>query len=202
MLVIGLTGGIASGKSVVSTLFAILGAEIIDTDEISRELVAPGEPLLAELVARFGEAVLQADGSLNRRALREKVFADAAARKQLEDLLHPAIRARVAERLRESSAPYCIVVIPLLAETRYPYALDRVLVVDADPADQLSRLQARDGIDSALAEAMLAAQASREKRLALADDVLVNNTDLASLRSQVTALHALYRQLAEKGPLH
>ena len=196
MFAVALTGGIASGKTTVSDAFAALGVEVIDTDRISRELVAPGTPLLAQLVEIFGDGMLLPDGALNRSALRELVFRDAASRKGLEDLLHPQIRARVQERLDASKAVYCLVVIPLLAETLYPYALDRVLVVDAEPAQQLQRLQQRDGISVELANAMLAAQTSREARLTLADDVLSNTGDLTSLHDAITQLHDNYLTLA------
>src|SRR5690606_20981910 len=167
MLTIGLTGGIASGKSTVAELFAALGVPVIDTDVIAREVVEPGEPGLAAIRDAFGAEVLTPDGRLDRRRLREIVFADAAKRRRLESILHPLIRERTLARLAAvRNAPYAIVVVPLLVETDFGKLVDRVLVVDVPVDAQLERLASRDGIDRAAAEAMVAAQASRETRLA------------------------------------
>lgn len=199
MLKIGLTGGVASGKSTVAALFAAHGAPIIDTDLIARELVAPGQPALAEIAERFGPEALSADGTLDRPWLRRRIFADDAARKALEEVLHPLIRAGVQRRLETLEAPYALVVIPLLVETTsYDALLDRVLVVDVPEAIQLERLMARDGMDESLARAMLAAQASRQARLARADDVLDNNGPPEALAPQVERLHRLYSGLAQE----
>lgn len=197
-LIVALTGGIASGKTAASDHFAQLGATIVDTDLLAREVVAPGSEGLAALVATFGAGILAADGSLDRRGLRERVFADPAARAQLEAITHPRIRALAAARARGATdAPYVIVAIPLLRARPVPGSdydfLDRVLVIDVPEAVQLARVMARDAIERPLAEAMLAAQPSRAERLALADDVLVNDADLAALQRGVEALDAAYR---------
>jgi dephospho-CoA kinase len=189
---VGLTGGIACGKTTVANLFAGLGATIVDTDLLAREVVAPGSALLPQIAAHFGASVLQADGHLDRAKLRERVFADAAERRWLEALTHPAIRALTDSRADSAPGRYVIVVIPLLVETRGAGRFDRVLVVDCDPELQLARLQQRDGATRAQAERMLAAQATREQRLAVADDVIRNDGDLGSLQGQVEKLHRAY----------
>lgn len=189
---VGLTGGIACGKSTVANLFAALGVEIVDTDLLAREVVAPDTPLLAEIAGHFGRQVLQKDGSLDRAQLRERVFADPAERQWLERLTHPAIRALTDERCEAATSRYVMVAIPLLVETRGADRFDRVLVVDCEPEIQLARLQARDGTTRAAAERMLAAQVTREQRLAVADDVIQNNGDIAALRDQVEKLHRQY----------
>ena len=195
--VLGLTGGIASGKSTVAALFARLGIPVIDLDQVARDVVAPGSPLLAEIFRRFGESLRQSDGTLDRRALRARVFADEARRRELEALLHPSIRARTDELLATADGPYQIVVHPLLAENGARDRYDRVLLVDCDPARQRERLAARDDADPALVEAMLAAQATRAQRLAVADDVIVNDAGPEDLQAQVAALHRRYLALAQ-----
>jgi dephospho-CoA kinase len=200
MFRVGLTGGIASGKSTVSQLFAALGVPIIDSDEIAREVVAPGTPGLAAIHARFGAGVLQTDGSLDRAALRRIVFADAAARQALEAITHPAIRAAMDRRSRELGGPYQILAIPLLAEGGGRGRVDRVLVIDCPEELQVLRVMARDRTSAPQAHAVLAAQASRTQRLALADDVIVNDGDVAALRDQVAALHIDYLQRAGGTP--
>jgi dephospho-CoA kinase len=194
---IGLTGGIASGKTTVANLFAALGATIVDTDLLAREVVAPGSPLLAKIATHFGLRILAADGSLDRRELRARVFADPAERRWLEALTHPAIRALTDERCDRATGPYSLVAIPLLVETGAGDRFDRVLVVDCDPELQLTRLTARDGTTHEEAKRMLAAQAPREARLAAADDVIHNDGDIASLRDQVGKLHRQYVQAAK-----
>ena len=189
---IGLTGGIASGKSTVANLFAALGITIIDTDQLAREVVAPGSPLLARIAEHFGGEILNADGSLDRRALRNRIFENSAERAWLEALMHPAIRALTDARSEEAPSAYCIVAIPLLAETRGEERFDRVLVVDCAPDLQLARLVARDGVTREAAGRILAAQASREARLAIADDVIRNDGDIVALRNQVEKLHRQY----------
>jgi dephospho-CoA kinase len=193
---VGLTGGIACGKSTVANLFAALGASIVDTDLLAREVVAPGSPLLPKIAAHFGLEVLQKDGSLDRAALRELVFANPAERQWLEQLTHPAIRELTDLRCETATGRYVIVAIPLLVETGGADRFDRVLVVDCEPQLQLARLQARDGVTRAQAERMLAAQVTREQRLAAADDVIRNDGDLANLRDQVERLHRRYSALA------
>lgn len=195
---VGLTGGIASGKTTVTKLFAALGVPIIDTDELAREVVQPGGPVLARIVERFGREVLGPDGRLDRAALRAQVFADPQARRDLEALTHPAILALMEERSRSAGGPYQILAIPLLVETGGRRYVDRVLVVDCDEALQIRRLQARDGSTLSEAQAILRAQASRAARLAAADDVIVNDGDLHSLRDQVEKLHGRYLELARQ----
>jgi dephospho-CoA kinase len=196
MLRIALTGGVASGKSTVARLFQALGARIIDTDQVAREIVAPGTPALALIVERFGPDVLRGDGTLDRGRLRGIVFSDSAARARLEAITHPAIRERVAELSARAGGPYQIIAVPLLAETGTHRNYDRVLVVDCDPEVQLGRLMLRDGLTREQASSVLAAQASREARLAIADDVLVNDSDPDALGPHVESLHRRYLQLA------
>ena len=203
-LSIGLTGGIGSGKSTVTALFAKLGAAIIDTDVISHALTAPGGAAMAPIAAHFGATMIQPDGSLNRARMRELVFSDPRARQQLEQILHPMIRAAAEEQAQAlaSSAPYLIFVVPLLVESgEWAQRVDRVLLVDCDEDTQLARVMQRSGlgatqISAAQAQAMLAAQASRSTRRAHADDVIDNHGDRAALDAQVARLDALYRQLA------
>jgi dephospho-CoA kinase len=196
---VGLTGGIASGKTTVANLFAALGVTIVDTDLLAREVVEPGTALLAEIAAHFGAGILASDGSLNRRALRERVFADANERRWLEERTHPAIRALTDARCEAAPGPYCIVAIPLLVETQGQSRFNRVLVVDCDPEIQLARLMARDGITRDAAVKMLAAQVSRDARLAVADDVIRNDGDVAALRDQVERLHREYVLQSARG---
>jgi dephospho-CoA kinase len=195
---VGLTGGIASGKSTVARLFEALGVLVIDTDVLAREVVAPGQPVLAQIAARFGAGVLTADGALDRAALRSLVFSDPAARADLERLTHPAIRALLEERSAAAGGDYQIHVIPLLVETGGRDRVDRVLVVDCSEDLQLRRLQARDGSTLEQARAILAAQASRAARLAAADDVIENSGDLGLLRDRVATLHLGYRERARQ----
>lgn len=196
--IIGLTGGIASGKSAVSARFAALGISIADADLAARTVVAPGQPALQAIAGRFGASVLQADGQLDRAALRRIVFADPLARSELEAITHPAIRAEMIAQCQQASSAYAIAAIPLLAEVgrkQYPW-INRVLVIDVPRQVQLQRLIARDGIDQALAESMIAAQAQRSARLALADDVLDNSGTPDQLDAPIAALHARYLALA------
>jgi len=194
--VVALTGGIASGKTAVSDRFAALGVPIIDTDVIAHRVVELGQPALAQIQNAFGDDILLADGNLNRRKLRDTIFSDAAAKKHLEAILHPAIRLRVAEEIAAVEAAYCMVVIPLFTESGAYDWVDRVLVVDTGEDTQLRRVMQRDDVSRQQAEAALASQASRESRLALADDVIENNGELAELDSTVQRLHGLYTELA------
>jgi len=194
--IVAVTGGIASGKSAVTARFEQLGVPVIDADLIARELVEPGDVALAEIVQRFGAGVLDAEGRLDRRQLRQHIFSDAGARGDLEAILHPRIRERMRERALAAAAPYVVLAIPLLtAGSRYPF-IDRVLVVDVPEAMQIERLTRRDGVDEASARAALAAQIGRTERRALADDVVDNSGSLASLAAAVDALHARYLDLA------
>jgi dephospho-CoA kinase len=195
---VGLTGGIASGKSTVSRLFEALGVPVIDTDILAREVVAPGEPLLTKLADRFGAKVLAADGSLDRAALRRIAFADDAARADLEALTHPAILAAMARRSQTAGGPYQLLVIPLLVEKNLGGQVDRVLVVDSSEDLQTRRLQARDGSTLDQARAILSAQVPRAVRLQAAHDVIVNDGKLEGLRDRVTTLHAQYLDRARQ----
>ena len=192
---IGLTGGIASGKSLVADLFAQLGVQVIDTDLLARQVVEPGQPALRAIVDHFGQAVLDEHGALDRRALRNHVFADDDARQKLESIVHPHIRDLVNQQLAEADGPYQIIVVPLLAETGYAERVDRVLVVDCPREIQLARLKARDGENTASAERILNAQASRDRRLALADDVINNAGSREETAQQVRTLHGQYLEL-------
>jgi dephospho-CoA kinase len=189
---VALTGGIASGKTTVANLFSELGVTIVDTDLLAREVVAPGSSLLPAIAGHFGANILGADGSLDRRALRERVFADAGERRWLESLTHPAIRELTDSRCATAPGPYPMVAIPLLVETRGAQRFSRVLVVDCDPEIQLARLRERDGIPRAAAQRMLSAQATRAERLATADDIIRNDGDVSALRPQVENLHRQY----------
>ena len=202
--IIGLTGGVASGKSEVTRRFEALGVAVVDADLAARAVVEPGQPALTRIAAHFGAGILRDDGTLDRRQLRERVFADAQARRELEAITHPAIRALVQEQAHAAPGPYAIVAVPLLAEAgrvAYPW-LARVLVVDAPVAVQHARLMRRDGVDETLAAQMIAAQASRETRLAMADDVIVNDGDPAHLDAAVADLHARYLADAAPPPCH
>jgi len=199
--VIGLTGGIAAGKSEVSRRFEALGITVADADLAARAVVAPGSEGLARIAAHFGDTILQADGQLDRAALRARIFDSAQARQALEAITHPAIRQLLRETCEQAEGPYAIAAIPLLTEAggrqQYPW-LDRILVVDVPVAVQHARLMQRDGIDSALADRMIAAQASREARLALADDVVVNDGHPDHLQAHVERLDRAYRELAAR----
>ena len=195
---VGLTGGIASGKSAVADRFAARGIAVADADVVARAIVEPGQAALAEVVAAFGPGVSLPDGRLDRAALRQRVFDDAAARHRLEGILHPPIRLALREACVSAPGSYVVVAIPLLAEgggrAAYPW-LDRILVVDVPREVQIERLVRRDGIDVRLAERMLDAQATRRERLAIADDVVVNDGTLEELDAHVAALDRRYRML-------
>ncbi len=199
--VIGLTGGIAAGKSEVSRRFEALGITVADADLAARAVVAPGSEGLARIAAHFGDTILLANGQLDRAALRARIFDSAQARQALEAITHPAIRQLLRESCEQAEGPYAIAAIPLLTEAggrqQYPW-LDRILVVDVPVAVQHARLMQRDGIDAALADRMIAAQASREARLALADDVVVNDGHPDHLQAHVERLDRAYRELAAR----
>lgn len=193
---IGLTGGIASGKSTVEQRFIELGVPVVNADDSSRAVVERGRPGLLAVTAAFGNSVLTKDGELDRRALRSVIFSDPARRRQLESILHPLIRADMEHRAATAAGPYVILSIPLLVEGGARDHVDRILVVDADENVQLQRLMARDSVTEAEARAVLAAQASRAERLKAADDVLVNTGSVPELRQAVDELHRRYLELA------
>ena len=195
---VALTGGIASGKTAVANAFAARGVPVIDTDLLAREVVRPGTAALAAVAAAFGEGVLLPNGELDRRSLRDVIFADPERRRALEAILHPAIRAVLEARLATIEAPYTIIAIPLLAETGGRERFDRVLVVDVAPELQKSRLMSRDGDSAQQAEAILAAQASRPARLSIADDLIENAGTLAELDAAVERLHGRYLAFARE----
>lgn len=197
MFVVVLTGGIGSGKSAVADIFAQQGVDIIDTDIIARDLVAPGQPALSAITEHFGHEVLNADGSLNRGILRAHVFNHPKDRQWLEHLLHPMIQQAVKNQLTDCTGPYALVVIPLLTKNyrqAYPF-VDRICVVDCDENMQIERTVSRDNITQAMAQQILDTQISREERLALATDVILNNSDLSALTSKVMAMHNKYLAL-------
>jgi dephospho-CoA kinase len=197
---IGLTGGIASGKSTVEQRFIELGVPVINADDSSRTVVERGQPGLAAVVERFGAGILTPEGDLDRRALRSLIFGDASRRKDLEALLHPLIRDDMARRSAEATGPYVILSIPLLVESNAHGRVDRILVVDTDESLQLARLMTRDAVSEAEARATLGAQASRAERLAAANDVLENSGTVADLRQAVDRLHRCYLRLASGSP--
>ncbi|MFT3806908.1 dephospho-CoA kinase [Arenimonas sp.] len=197
--VVAVTGGVAAGKSAICALFQSHGIAVADADIVAREIVEPGETALDQIRARFGDGVLKADGQLDRSRLREIIFSDAAAKRELEAITHPRIRQRLRDLCREAGGPYALAAIPLLAEgggrSSYPW-LQRILLVDVPTSLQRRRLLERDGIDEALADSMIAAQASRLDRLTIADDVIVNDGSRDALEAIVERLDRRYRQLA------
>jgi dephospho-CoA kinase len=193
---VALTGGIASGKSTVADLFAALGVPVIDTDVIARQVVEPGQPALAQVVTEFGAEVLDATGRIDRRRMRERIFADPDAKRRLESILHPAIRAEMARQSLAAPGPYQVLVIPLLTEGGSRDHVDRVLLVDVPEELQVQRLMMRDGVSHGQALASLNAQATRAERLAMADDIVRNTGRVEELRDAVAALDAKYRRLA------
>jgi dephospho-CoA kinase len=195
---VGLTGGIASGKSTAAKFFGALGVPILDSDQVARDVVEPGQPPLERLVERFGRKILTPDGHLDRPALRDIVFADPKARADLEALTHPAIGAAMEARSAAAGGPYQILVIPLLVEKNLAAHVDRVLVVDCDEELQIRRLRDRDGSTPEQVQAILKAQAPRAARLKAADDVIHNDTDMSAVRDQVAMLHARYVDLAAR----
>lgn len=199
MLIIGLTGGIGSGKTTVAHLFAEQGVPVIDTDEIAHRLTAPGQALLKEIHNVFGETVFDATGNLDRSALAKQIFSDDNARHRLENILHPAIWHAAKQQIKTLTSPYCLLVVPLLLETQETTRVDRILVVDTTEELQISRTQQRDQRSVANIQAIMRSQVDRKTRLAAADDI-IDNTDNASqtLESQVKSLHQQYLQLARQ----
>lgn len=200
MLIVGLTGGIGSGKSTVAERFAARDVPVIDADVIAREVVEPGTPGLARIVEAFGRDILDENGRLDRSRLGARVFQDPESRKRLEAILHPLIRAEMQRRITHITAPYCVLVIPLLIETGQTDLVHRVLVVDTPRELQYRRVAARDNRPRAEIEAILDVQAGREDRLAAAHDVIVNDADLDALDRQVARLHQRYLELSRTKP--
>ena len=196
MFIVGLTGGIASGKSTASSYFETLGIPVIDADTIARQLVQPGQPALQQIIRHFGESILDNTGELDRTALRAIVFSDAAARQDLEAILHPLIRAEMQRRIGTLAGPYCILAIPLLIETGQTDMVDRILLIDTDETLQYQRLRQRDKLDDHTISAIIHAQASRQQRLLAADDVALNTGTIAELQAQLQGFHQHYLQLS------
>lgn len=192
MLVIGLTGGIGSGKSTVARLFAEKGVTIIDTDQLARDITLPGQEALAKIIEKFGKGILLPDKTLDRSQLRKIVFTDLHKRQWLEQLLHPLIRAETQRRIESATSPYCMVVIPLLLETKPNPLVKRILVVDLPEEQQLLRAHLRDQLPEKEISAIMRSQVTREQRLAAADDVIDNHGTLAELIPQVEKLHQSY----------
>lgn len=195
--VVGLTGGIGSGKSSVAGMFEGLGVPVIDSDQVARELSSPGRPEYERIVAEFGPEILAADDRIDRRRLGEIVFADPSRRRALERILHPAIKRVMDQRAEQMDAPYCLLEIPLLVETGRWRDMDRVLVVEADEAVRTARLQER-GLPDSRIRRIIATQASAGERRAVADDVIDNNSGTGALKQQVERLHRLYLALAKQ----
>jgi dephospho-CoA kinase len=193
--ILGLTGGIGSGKSAAAQCFVDLGIHLVDADNAARWVVEPGRPALAQIAEHFGASVIQADGTLNRAALRELIFKDPQQRAWLEGLLHPLIREEIKQYLARAQSPYAILVSPLLLETSQHQLVQRILVIDVPEAVQIERTVLRDKTNEAQVRAILKAQASREERLSRADDVIVNDRDPAWLKSEVERLHHFYLTL-------
>ncbi|MCU5771464.1 dephospho-CoA kinase [Erwiniaceae bacterium BAC15a-03b] len=193
---VALTGGIGSGKSTIANAFAALGVDVVDADVIARQVVEPGQPALQAIADKFGDTVISADGSLNRASLRQMIFSSPADKQWLNNLLHPLIHQQTRRQLAASRSLWCLWVVPLLVENNLHKLADRVLVVDVDPATQLARTMARDNISREQANNILAAQATREARLAVADDVIDNSGDPAAVLPLVAALHQRYCALA------
>ncbi|MFM4679315.1 dephospho-CoA kinase [Aeromonas media] len=199
MYVVAITGGIGSGKTTVANQFAALGIEVVDADLIAREVVAPGTPALAAITSHFGPEILTEQGLLDRRVLRERIFSDPAAKSWLNALLHPIIRSEMLRQCAAVSSPYCLLVVPLLVENRLTELADRVLVIDVDEATQIERTCRRDGVSREQAQAILASQASRSERLAMADDVLDNQSGATeTIRERILALHETYLAFASQ----
>ena len=197
---VGLTGGIGSGKTTVAQLFVSQGAGLVDTDEISRRLTAPAQPAIAEIARKFGPQFVAEDGSLDRERMRNLVFADLSARNDLEAILHPLIRQESTRQIHESTAPYVVVVVPLLIETgAYRGMIGRILVVDCEPETQVRRVMGRSGLSRNEVLSIIATQVSRQQRLREADDIIHNDDDLETLRAQVDPLHLRYLGLATMG---
>ena len=195
-LVVGLTGGIGSGKTTVAEGFSALGVPVIDADQLARELVEPGQPALDKIIDIFGTASITADGQLDRACIRQQIYADVGLRLRLEAILHPKIRQRIKTLLSDIKDPYCIVVIPLLLETQQTDLVDRILVIDTSEKEQRQRVAARDSLSDNTIMAIMQSQADRSTRLAAADDVIVNDSDITSITDRIQELHQHYMEIA------
>ncbi|NEX76036.1 dephospho-CoA kinase [Aeromonas rivipollensis] len=199
MYVVAITGGIGSGKTTVANQFAALGIDVVDADLIAREVVEPGTPALTAIASHFGPGILDEQGRLDRRVLRERIFSEPAAKSWLNALLHPIIRSEMLRQCAAASSPYCLLVVPLLVENRLTELADRVLVIDVDEAIQIERTCRRDGVSREQAQAILASQANRSERLAMADDVLDNQSGTTeTIRERILALHQTYLAFASQ----
>lgn len=198
MMRVGLTGGIGSGKSAVADRFKRLGVPIIDADVITRELVLPGSPALQQIVARFGNAVTDPDGHLDRKTLRRIIFEDQRARRDLESILHPAVREEIHNQIRLLTAPYCLVVVPLLVESRMTAMFERIIVVDCEERQQIERVMQRDGNSEQEVRKILSSQASRKERLSIATDTIQNTGKFSNLDREIERLHHFFLDLAGK----
>jgi len=192
---VGLTGGIGSGKTTVANGFSALGVPVIDTDQLARELVEPGQPALNEIIATFGSEAITADGHLDRDYMRQLIFTDSERKSQLEAILHPRIRQRIRTLLADIRSPYCIVVIPLLLEARQMDLVDRILVVDLPENEQLTRVAARDSLSDNAVMAIINSQTDRNTRLAAADDIIVNDRGMSELTGSIQKLHRRYMDI-------
>jgi dephospho-CoA kinase len=195
-LVVGLTGGIGSGKTTVANGFHALGVPVIDADKLARELVEPGQPALDEIISTFGSEATTADGRLDRNYMRQRIFANPDQKSQLEAILHPKIRQRIRALLANIRTPYCIVVIPLLLETRQTDLVDRILVVDSPEKEQLTRVAARDSLSDNAIMAIMDSQTDRNTRLAAADDIIVNDRGMSELTRHIQTLHRHYMDIS------
>lgn len=191
-MIVGLTGGIASGKTTVANLFTALGIDIVDADIVAREVVAPGTPALDEIKQHFGKSVIHQDGSLNRTVLRDIIFSDESAKTWLNQLMHPLIRQTISEQLANTTSPYAILVAPLLLENNMQSMVSRVLVIDAPEHSQIERTMTRDNSSEEQARAIISSQFTRQQRLELADDVIKNNGMINNLTDDVKKLHDSY----------
>lgn len=197
MLRIGLTGGIGSGKTTVANLFGHYGIPVLDADEIARQIVEPGHPAYDPVVTQFGETILTENKSIDRAKLRNMVFNDPTKRKQLEAIIHPLVRQEISRRLSQLNAPYCIVVVPLLIESGLNNMIDRILVIDAPEPLQIERVMQRNDLPADEVKKIIQTQIPRDKRIAYADDVIVNDSDIVHLQDKVKSLHATYLTAAK-----